>query len=184
MFIRTSRAWAIPENEVTDEGIYLSRRRFLQTTGAAAVMLAAGASADEATPLRRNDRYTLDRPLTEEAVAARHNIFDEFALERDKVWTAARNFVTTPWKIHIGGQVRKHRTVDVSELVRTFGVEERVYRHRCVETWAMAVPWLGFPLKKLVDFAEPLGKAAYLRMVSFAAPEKAPGWYASRRVFP
>ena len=120
MFIRKSRIWAIPDSEVTDERSYLSRRRFLQTTGAAAVLLAAGAPAQEASQRRRNERYTLDRPLTEEAVAARHNIFDEFALERDKVWIAARNFVTSPWKIHIGGQVRKHRTVDVSHLVQAF----------------------------------------------------------------
>ena len=176
MLIRIPEPWHVPENETTDESTYLTRRRFLQASAVAAIAL-------KVKPVR-NERYELDRPLTEELAAARHNIFDEFAAEKDKVWIAAKDFVTSPWKIHIGGQIKKHKTVDVQDLIRMFGSEERLYRHRCVETWAMAVPWLGFPLKALVDFAEPLGKARYLRMVSFSSPEQAPGWYASRRVFP
>jgi methionine sulfoxide reductase catalytic subunit len=183
MLVRRIRGWHLPENQVTDESTYLNRRRFLQGTLAAATVLSMRAD-DKPPSIPRNERYKLDRPVTEEKVAARHNIFDEFALERDKVWIAAKDFVTSPWKIHIGGQIQKQKTLDVTDLIKSMGVEERLYRHRCVETWAMAVPWMGFPLKKLVEFAEPLGKARYLRMVSFAMPEKAPGWYASRRVFP
>jgi methionine sulfoxide reductase catalytic subunit len=183
MLVRRVRGWHLPESQVTDEASYLNRRRFLQGTIGAAVALSL--EAEEKPPtVPRNERYKLDRPLTEEKVAARHNIFDEFALERDKVWIAAKDFVTSPWKIHIGGQIQKQKTLDVADLIKLMGIEERLYRHRCVETWAMAVPWMGFPLKKLVDFAQPLAKARYLRMVSFAMPEKAPGWYASRRVFP
>jgi sulfoxide reductase catalytic subunit YedY len=70
------------------------------------------------------------------------------------------------------------------DLARRLGLEERLYRFRCVETWAMAVPWTGFPLAKLVELAEPLAKARYLRFVSAARPEEMPGWYATRRVFP
>jgi methionine sulfoxide reductase catalytic subunit len=185
MLVRRLRGWHLPENQVTDESSYLNRRRFLQGTFGAAIALSVGAEEKPSEPaIKRNERYTLDRPMTAEMAAARHNIFDEFALERDKVWIAAKDFVTSPWKIHIGGQVQKHKTLDVTELIKIMGVEERLYRHRCVETWAMAVPWTGFPLKKLVDFAQPLAKAKYLRMVSFSMPEKAPGWYASRRVFP
>src|SRR5688572_12403911 len=186
MLIKRVPSWFVPEREATDESLYRSRRRFLQD--AALLTAAAAALKVDAEPVKRevkrNARYDLDRPLTSELLAARHYIFDEFALERDKVWIAAKDFVTSPWKIHIGGQVQKHKTLDVTELIKIMGVEERLYRHRCVETWAMAVPWTGFPLKKLVDFAQPLAKAKYLRMVSFSMPEKAPGWYASRRVFP
>jgi sulfoxide reductase catalytic subunit YedY len=123
--------------------------------------------------------------MTDENVAARHNIFDEFAAERDRVWQAARGFRTEPWRIHVGGQVKAAKTLDVAELVRLAGgAEERHYRHRCVETWAMAVPWTGIPLRRLVEIAEPLGKARYLRVLSTARPEEMPGWYATRRVFP
>ena len=189
MLIRRLPPWHIPEREATAESIYRSRRRFLQTAVAAAALTAlplnaAPPPAPAKREAKRNPKYELDRPLTDELLAARHNIFDEFAAEKDKVWIAAKDFVTSPWKIHIGGHVTKQKTVDVADLIRTMGLEERLYRHRCVETWAMAVPWMGFPLKKLVDFAEPLAKAKYLRMVSFARPEAAPNWYGSRRVFP
>jgi len=132
----------------------------------------------------RNPRFTLDRALTVETVAARHNIFDELAGEKDKVEAAARGFRTDPWRIHVGGLVKTPLNLEVADLVRRFGVEERLYRHRCVETWAMAVPWTGFPLRKLVELAKPLAAAKFVRMVSFARSEEAPGWYASRRVFP
>jgi methionine sulfoxide reductase catalytic subunit len=185
MLIRKPPPWQIPEREATPESLYLNRRRFLEMSAAAAVMAVAVRGDENPKPgVKRNEKYSLDRPLTEEKAAARHNIFDEFALERDKVWIAAKDFVTTPWKIHVGGQVKKHKTLDVTDLVKTLGVEERLYRHRCVETWAMAVPWIGIPLQKFVEFCEPLAKARYLRMVSFSSPSQAPGWYASRRVFP
>ena len=170
---------SLPERLVTDESLYLSRRGFMRAVAATAAVAAAPPLI--AAP---NPRYTLDRPLSDEKVVARNNIFDEFTLNRQKVWEVAKDFVTSPWAIHIGGAVQKEKKVDVTELVRRFGVEERVYRHRCVEAWAMAVPWTGFPFRKLVEFAAPLASARYVRMMSFTCPEKAPGWYASKRVFP
>ncbi|HZE88700.1 MAG TPA: protein-methionine-sulfoxide reductase catalytic subunit MsrP [Verrucomicrobiae bacterium] len=206
MLIRVPRGWEISDARATDEAAYLNRRRFVRTLGLAGV--AAGAaglwtpaaeepakppaapaapSPDAASPLypaRRNPLYTVDAPLTDEKAAASSNIFDEFTSARDGVAEAAKNFRTSPWTIHIGGSVAKAITLDVEELVRRVGLEERVYRHRCVEAWSMVVPWTGFPLKKLVDLAEPAPGAKYLRMLSFQRPEEAPGWYASKRVFP
>jgi sulfoxide reductase catalytic subunit YedY len=186
MPIRRPSRLSLPERLATPEEAFLSRRHLL---GAAAVAAVARATpgATPAVPnvlAKRNPLYTLDRPLTVESVAARHNIFDELASEHDKVWQAAKDFRTSPWKIHIGGQVTRQLVFDVSELVSRFGVEERLYRHRCVETWAMAVPWTGFPLRSLVELAQPLSKAKYVRMVSAARPDEMPGWYATRRVFP
>ncbi len=165
---------------ITDETVYLNRRRFMTTVAAGAT---AVSFALRAAP-KRNGLYTLDRPLSDESVVSRTNIFDEFTLDRKKVWEVAKDFVTSPWAIHIGGAVKKEKKVDVQDLIRRFGEEERVLRHRCVEAWAMAVPWSGFPLKKLVELAEPASTARYVRMMSFTCPEKAPGWYASKRVFP
>ena len=77
--------------------------------------------------------------------------------------------------------VEKELTLDADELIRRMPLEERLYRHRCVEAWSMAVPWSGFPLAALVDFARPLGSARYLRMETFMDAEMAPGqrqsWY-------
>jgi sulfoxide reductase catalytic subunit YedY len=191
MHVRIPPGWELPEREATPERVFRERRRFVAALGLGTIAGALPLRAQErgappgTAPARRDPRFTLDRPLTEEDVAARHNIFDEFAAERDRVWQAAAGFRTEPWRVHIGGQVKAAKTLDVAELVRLAGgAEERLYRHRCVETWAMAVPWTGIPLKRLVELAEPLGKARYLRVVSAARPAEMPGWYATRRVFP
>jgi len=197
MRIRRLRGWELPERGATAESVARDRRRVLRALaigGLAATFRRSLFAAEEpagrvsqpltGTPPPRDPRFALDRALTEEKVAARHNIFDEFAPERDKVWEVSARFRTDPWKIHIGGQVKAAKTLDVGDLARRFGLEERLYRHRCVETWAMAVPWTGFPLAKLVALAEPLGSARFVRFVSAARPEEMPAWYTSRRVFP
>jgi methionine sulfoxide reductase catalytic subunit len=189
MFVQVPRPWATNPPEVTPEAVWHRRRALLRALGSlgGAALASPRAVAHEETggyPASRNPRYTLDRPITDEAVAARFNIFDEFAGAKDEVWEASAGFRTHPWRIHIGGQVRRQRTLDTSDLARLFQSEERLYRHRCVETWAMAVPWTGFPLARLVELAEPLAKARFVRFVSAARPEQMPGWYATRRLFP
>ena len=204
MLIRRRPSWFLPDRLATPETSFFDRRKFLGGLGALAVAHGAARAAEPtpaptgapspapaaagpggaSTPAKRNAAFTLDRPLSDEQVAARHNIFDEFAGEKDKVWIAAKDFKTRPWKIHVGGLVKQWLTLDVDELVRRFGLEERLYRHRCVEAWAMAVPWTGFPLKKLIELAAPVARAKFVRFVSAAKPDEMPGWYASRRVFP
>ncbi len=189
MHVRIRPGWQLPAGEATPEGVFRDRRRLIAALGALGAALPGQARAAGQVPatgaLPRNARFSLDRAMTDETVAARHNIFDEFAAERDRVWQAAAGFRSDPWRIHIGGQVKAAKSLDVAELVRLAGgAEERLYRHRCVETWAMAVPWSGIPLRRLVEIAEPLGKARYLRVLSAARPDEMPGWYATRRVFP
>ena len=195
MLLRIPRSWTLPAAEATPEGVWRERRALLRAMGSgvgAAALLGRGAAQETGEgaappapgPAARNPRYALERPLTDERVAARHNIFDEFAGGRDEVWEAAAGFRTHPWRIHVGGQVERQQTLEPSRLALRFGIEERLYRHRCVETWAMAVPWTGFPLAKLVELARPLARARYVRFVSAARPDEMPGWYATRRVFP
>jgi methionine sulfoxide reductase catalytic subunit len=80
-----------------------------------------------------------------------------------------------PWTVEIGGLVKQPKTWDIDELVRRLSLEERLYRHRCVETWAMAVPWTGFPLSALIGLVEPQSGAKYVRMISLLKPEIMPG---------
>jgi sulfoxide reductase catalytic subunit YedY len=195
--VRVPRGWEIPEREATPESGFASRRRFLSigAAAAAAALVRRPALADDASPSAapapagalypapRNSKYAVDRPLTPAKFSSRHNVFDEFSLERDQVWKLAERFVTRPWRIHIGGLVEKPITIDAEDLIRRMPLEERLYRFRCVEAWAMTVPWTGFPFRKFIDFCRPMAKARYVRMVSFADPS-APGWYAGRRVFP
>lgn len=126
-------------------------------------------------PAKSNERFMLDRPLTEEAVAARYNNFYEFSFNKQKVSRLVGPFQTRPWQITVTGLVKKPMTLDIDELVRKMPIEERLYRHRCVEAWAMAVPWTGFPIKAFVTLVEPLPSAKYMRMVTFNNPEQAVG---------
>jgi len=209
-FIKQPRGWEIPEREATPESVYLERRRFLKTLGLAGVSLAVGgalANTDRALakvivtpgkptsapapaapaakslyPAKRDPRFTLDRPLTEEKVAAAYNNYYEFSEQKDAVIRTVDKFKPRPWTVEIAGLVSKPRTIDVDQLIRSLPSEERLYRHRCVEAWAMAVPWTGIPLRAFVKWAEPLSAAKFVRTVSFLRPDEAPNqahatWY-------
>jgi sulfoxide reductase catalytic subunit YedY len=97
------------------------------------------------------------------------------------VAAAARRLKTRPWTVAVDGMVEKPFEIGVDDLIRKMALEERLYRLRCVEAWAMAVPWTGFPLKALVDLAKPLSSARYLRMQTFLDRSVSPGqrqtWY-------
>jgi len=80
-----------------------------------------------------------------------------------------------PWTVKIDGMVEKAQDVGIDDLVRKMPLEERLYRHRCVEAWGMAIPWTGFPLAKLVELAKPTSSAKYVRMETFLDKEMAPG---------
>lgn len=134
----------------------LSRRAFL-----------TAATATLACSPRR-----VERPLTEEAVAARYNNFYEFTSGKD-VWRHVENFRVDPWSVEVTGLVAKPRRWSLEELLR-LPHEERIYRHRCVEAWAMTVPWKGFPLARLLAAAEPKHSARYVRFLSFSDPTQMP----------
>jgi sulfoxide reductase catalytic subunit YedY len=190
-----SQPWDLPEREATPEAAVLSRRRWLKRLGlgAAALGVAGGAwwwfygGTDEEvlrqgqTPLAGAPVYPahqnlqfgqLDRPLTAEVAAARYCNFYEFSSGK-QVWRQVAAFRPVPWTLEVKGLVAKPRTFDLDDLVRTFPLEERLYRHRCVEAWAMAVPWTGLPLAALVQKVEPLPSARFVRFVSFLRPEEA-----------
>jgi sulfoxide reductase catalytic subunit YedY len=125
-------------------------------------------------PAGRNKAFTPGRPLTNEIVAATHNNFYEFTTEKWRVWKLMGDFNPRPWTIEIAGAVEKPFTFDVEDLVK-LGYEERAYRFRCVEAWAMAVPWTGVPLRKLIAQCRPLGSARFVTFTSFHRPEQALG---------
>ena len=117
-------------------------------------------SADT-TPVPRNPKYTVDRALTSEKDATTYNNYYEFSDDKD-LWQDAQALHQRPWSIELAGMLPKPRTIDLDALLKQVQLEERVYRHRCVEAWAMTVPWTGFPLSQLIKLAEPLGSAKYV----------------------
>ena len=194
-------AWRIPEREVTPESIYwqsVSRRSYLKLMGLGAMTLTGwlpGCSVEvseerfskspknyefsgvdhEVYPAPRNSLFELDRQMTAEHIAAQYNNFYEFSEAKDDIWRRVGPFQPHPWDIEITGLVKKPQKLTVDELLRTMPLEERLYRHRCVEAWAMAVPWTGFPLKALLDQVEPLSAARFIRLTSFYSPKVAMG---------
>jgi sulfoxide reductase catalytic subunit YedY len=183
MLIRIRKAWdRVPENEATPESVYFSRRELLRAAVAAGTgALILGPSgilrAEDAKspyPSKRNEKYKLDRPISAEAQATGFNNFYEFTTNKGAVKDTVSLFNPEPWKVEVGGLCAKPRTFDLDDL-RKFDHEERLYRHRCVETWAMAVPWTGFPIAKLLEKVEPKAEAKFLRFVSFNRPEECPG---------
>ena len=190
MFIKIKRGWELPESAATPEGVYLRRRHFLAAAGitiASPLALAGAAQADDTAdpsaalyPVKRNEKYKLDRDITPEPLSTHYNNYYEFDSGKDLA-DLAQALPIRPWTVTIDGMVEKPQTIDIDTLLKQMPLEERVYRHRCVEAWSMAVPWSGFPLKNLVDFAQPQSSAKYVRFETFNNPDVAPGmsaaWY-------
>src|SRR5271155_2879460 len=189
MLMRKKRGWEIRESAATSEAVFHDRRRLLKGLAAGPIFAAGlgkvafAADADAAAglyPAKRNDKYVLDRPLTDEKYPTMYNNFYEFGMDKS-IWRDAQALKVEPWAIKIDGMVEKPLTFDFDDLLKKMTLEERLYRHRCVEAWSFTVPWTGFPMAALVDFARPLGSAKYVRMETFldpaTAPEQKKFWY-------
>lgn len=189
--------WQLPEKQVTSETVFYNRRRFMKTaigagigfSGAIALNSCRPASLDsfdqdtfEATLGKKVPNFTpnpdfpalADRPTTEQRYASRFNNFYEFGGTKD-IWEKAQALPSENWKLSVSGLVKQPKTYDADDLLTTFPLEERIYRFRCVEAWAMVVPWLGFPMKQLLAAVDPKPEAKFVRFTSFYDPSITPG---------
>lgn len=196
MPIRQRRDWELKECDVTPEDVFLHRRVLLKSMGLGGLIVGAApllAACEEEPPpaveddpsrglypVKRNGSYVLDRDLTPERDVTTYNNFYEFGSHKN-IWRTAQALPLRPWNVTIDGLVERPVTIAIDDLLKKMPLEERLYRHRCVEAWSMAVPWSGFALKSLVDFARPLGSAKYLAMETFHDAKVAAGqrqaWY-------
>jgi methionine sulfoxide reductase catalytic subunit len=189
MHIRVKRGWELPESAAIPEGVFLNRRRFAAALAAGPILAALSATPGQAGdadpsakyyPAKRNDTYKLDRPVTPEALVTSYNNYYEFGSDKD-IASDAQALPIRPWTIQIDGMVQKPMTIAIDDLLAKMPIQERLYRHRCVEAWSFAAPWTGFPLRALVALAEPLGSAKYVQFTSFENPDVADGqkesWY-------
>jgi len=201
MFIKLKRGWEIPERQATPEHLFFNRRRFLATgaaIGAAVALVAcddkqeaqadaqasAAPAADDPSaslyPFKRNESYKLDREVTSPDWSTQYNNYYEFSSGKHLA-SEAQALQIRPWVLTIDGMVDQPMQIAIDDLMKKMPLEERLYRHRCVETWSMAVPWSGFALKELVKLAAPQAGAKYLRLETFMNPEVAPEqkapWY-------
>ena len=180
----------IPGSEITDPKSYLSRRQFLR--GAALVTSALGTAwvyrqfaapgdAGKAGERIAGLASTAEKlapapgePLTSLKDITQYNNFYEFSTDKYQVAHRAKHFVTEPWTVEVGGLAHKPRTFDLDDLRRLSPPEERIYRHRCVEGWSMVIPWVGFPLAKLLDAVGPMGSARFVAFETLADARQMP----------
>jgi len=186
----------IPSSEITAENIYLSRRRFIKdsaTIAAAALMLSAcklqGKGATSTVQPAYPSQYTdtldeLGNALTDYQDILNYTNYYEFSTDKEAPTRLAANFISDPWKVTIGGLVRRSQTFDMQQLRSLFDQEERIYRIRCVEGWSMVIPWLGFPLHELLNLVEPTSDAKYVRFETLYDPEQMPGQKSAYFPFP
>jgi sulfoxide reductase catalytic subunit YedY len=177
MVIRKSND--ILSSQITPKSVYLNRRAFM--AGAAALgiagMLEPRHAAADATKLQ-----TVKSPLSTPGLTptpykdiTTYNNFYEFGVEKDDPSHNAGKMKTRPWKVTVDGLVKQKKTVTIEELLSFKPIEERVYRHRCVEAWSMVVPWAGYSLSELINWAEPLPKAKYVQFLSYENSAIMPG---------
>jgi len=185
MLIKQIHGWEIPEREVTPHSVYLNRRQFVAAGG-----LAAGAAIVGLGPVRAqgeedpsahlypaplNGQFgDAGRPVTDKSYNVEFNNFYEFGTSK-RIAAAAEALKLRPWEIAIEGEVEKPFTIAIDDLLAKVTLEERIYRHRCVEAWSMVVPWTGFPLRRVLELAKPLSAAKFVRMETFLDPEMATG---------
>jgi len=183
----------IKSSEITDKKVYLDRRLFMRGAALAATTAATGllyrklnpapaekpqgekliTVAKSVTDNRVSEGFTINEKLTAIEDITNYNNFYEFSTNKQSVASESRGFVTRPWTVSVAGLVNKPKTFDLDELLK-FPQEERVYRLRCVEGWSMVIPWIGFPLAKLLEQVEPTSQAKYVAFQTLYDPKRMP----------
>lgn len=169
----------IAPSDITPQSVYVRRRDFLRQAvalGLLAPLLPEEAQASTAAKLpgRPGPFSTSEKPTPYKDVTA-YNNFYEFGTSKSDPAEYARTLRTRPWTVAVEGEALKPRSFDIDELLKLAAMEERTYRHRCVEGWSMVIPWVGYPLSNLLRAVQPTGKAKYVEFVTLLDPAQMPG---------
>ena len=183
----------IPSSEITDKSLYLNRRAFIRAAGGATAAAAAGVVGAEAflgaaTPaphgrkleyIKARDQESAfsvedEKPNTWEQITTYNNYY-EFGVDKDQPSTFARQLKTEPWTVAVEGECNKKAVYHLEDVLKGEALEERIYRHRCVEAWSMVIPWVGFPLSHFIKRCEPTSKAKFVEFTTLYDPKQMPG---------
>jgi methionine sulfoxide reductase catalytic subunit len=183
------RAADIRSSEITDKKLYLNRREFLRASaGSVAAAAAVGALGGEAwleaaTPaphgrklenLKKSPFSTDEKPNRWEDITTYNNYY-EFGIDKDSPSMLARSLKTEPWTVTVDGECAKKGAMNLEDVLKGETLEERIYRHRCVERWSMVIPWVGFPLANFIKKCEPTAKAKFVEFQTLNDPRQMPG---------
>ncbi len=159
-------------SEITPENFYINRRQFLKKMG-----IVTGTAFASQNIITSALSYTpeTERKITPYKFATTYNNYYEFGTSKSDPHKNSKDFITKPWDIKIDGEVENEITLSVEEIKNMIPSEERIYRFRCVEGWSMVVPWLGFPLSKLLNKVKPTSKAKFVKFTSVYDPDQMKG---------
>lgn len=169
----------ISENEVTPQSVFESRRDFIRQSIGFMAISGLGINADHALAgglaSQPNPNYQLDETPTPLEKVTTYNNFYEFSTDKEEPHLRAGSLKTRPWTVRVEGEVHKPKTFDIDDILKMAPLEDRIYRFRCVETWSMVVPWVGFPLSVLLKAVEPTGNGKFVEFETLNDPEQMPG---------
>ena len=179
----------VASSEITPKHVYLSRRDFIKAAGVAAGSMAlaacgvaaggapqagqTAASPGDASVDQKKDDF--GDPVNSFQDITHYNNYYEFTTDKEGVAPSSQNFKTSPWDVEVSGLARNPRRFSVEDLIKKYQPEERIYRLRCVEAWSMVIPWVGFPLSKLIKEADPISDAKYVRFETIFDSKQMPG---------
>lgn len=165
-------------SEITPKAVYLDRRKFLAAIPAAVLGVRSLRAGMKLPNVGKSPFSTTEKPNSYEDVT-HYNNFYEFGTQKDEPARNAQNFKTSPWQVSVEGLVAKPHKFSMEEIMALAPLEERIYRHRCVEAWSIVVPWVGYSLNELLKKVEPTPKAKFVAFESYYSPAQMPlGRYA------
>jgi sulfoxide reductase catalytic subunit YedY len=190
MLIRRSHPFPIRPSEITPEAVYRDRRRFIAQLGLAAVGLATAGCGHADEPAskpsggpppglpslnvtKKADFAAAETPTPFEDITHYNNYY-EFGTDKDQPAFFAHTLRTRPWSVAVEGECEAPGRIDLDDLIKPYALEERTYRHRCVEGWSIVVPWTGFPLAELLKRFKPTSKAKYVAFFTLYDPQQMP----------
>src|ERR1700694_3458333 len=173
-------------SDVTPKSVYTQRREFLRAMGIAGTAAFAGAAAwrlgkshhevhaTSKLDIASKSPFSTTEKETPYNDVTHYNNFYEFGIDKTDPAKNAQKFRTSSWTVSVDGEVKKPRKFGMDEILKIAPLEERIYRHRCVEAWSIVVPWIGFPFSELVKLVEPTPKAQFVAFESFFDPGQMP----------
>ena len=179
MLIRKAAPSDTRPSEITPEAVYHSRRRFMAGAVAGGAGMAASSALALPTSWLQKRQVAPGEPIgedtTPERLATEYNNFYEFGTDKDDPASYAHEMSIDPWTVAVSGEVAKPGKIGIEDLLAGIDLEERIYRLRCVEAWSMVIPWIGFPMKKLIERFEPSGNAKYVEFQTLYRPAEMRG---------
>ncbi|HTC64909.1 MAG TPA: protein-methionine-sulfoxide reductase catalytic subunit MsrP [Candidatus Saccharimonadales bacterium] len=175
-------------SDITPRDIYMNRRKFLYGMGLAGGMAMAGkALLDVVNPSARayasmklsplaSSPFSTTEKISPEQIVTTYNNYYEFGTDKADPAKNAQKFVTSPWTVSVEGEVAKPRKFSMDEILKLAPLEERIYRHRCVEAWSIVVPWVGYSFSTIAKLVEPNSNAKYVAFESYFDKKQMPLW--------